>query len=68
MWYLVSSWKLLSDNPQAPLKKSTPPFLLTPPSKNSKIASPPLFANIENFLGPSTLQQEGAGEDTVWNW
>ena len=30
-------------NPQAPLKKSHPPFLLTLPPKNSKIASSPLF-------------------------
>ena len=30
MWYLINSWKLLSEHPQDPLKKSTPPFLLTP--------------------------------------
>ena len=46
---------------QAPLKKSTPPFLLTPPPKSSKSASPPLFANIENFSGPPA---ERGGEDT----
>ena len=31
MRYLINSWKLFSENPHAPLKKSTPTFLLTPP-------------------------------------
>ena len=26
MWYLINSWKLLWENPQATLKKYTPPF------------------------------------------
>ena len=60
MWYLMNSWKLLSENAQATLKKSTPPL-------NSKIASPPLFANIENFTGPS-CRKEGAGVETVLSW
>ena len=34
--------KLLSENPQAPLKKFTPLFLVTPP-KNLEIASRPHF-------------------------
>ena len=51
---LINSWKLLSENPQAPLKKSTPPY------KNSKSACPPpLFANIENSSDP--LLKEGRG-------
>ena len=52
MWYLMNSWKLLSENPQPPLEKSTPHFFLTSFPKNSKIASPLLFANIGNFLDP----------------
>ena len=39
--------------PPPPPEKIHSPFLLTPPiSKNSKSASPPFFANIENFSGP----------------
>ena len=41
MRYLINNWKLLPENPQPP-----------PPLKNSKIASPLLFANIEKFLTP----------------
>ena len=45
-----------------PLKKSNSPFLLTPPLKNSKRTSLPLFAKIENFSAhptPTPLQKEG---------
>ena len=48
-----------------PLKKSTPPFLLTPAHKNSESASPPFFANIENFSGPPS---EKGAEDTELNF
>ena len=39
------------------LKKSTPP-------KNSKSASSPLFANIENFSAHPPSERWGGGEDT----
>ena len=37
-----------------PLKKSNPPFFLTPPPKNSKIVSPPhpLFTDIDKSSAP----------------
>ena len=45
--------KLLSENPQAPLKKSTPPFLVTPP-KNLEITSRPHFLpKLKHFWTPS---------------
>ena len=37
---LINSWKLLSENPQAPVKKSTSPFLLSP-LKIQKVQVPP---------------------------
>ena len=40
-----------------PLKKSTLPFLLTRPCKNSKSASPPLIANIENLSAPTPCKK-----------
>ena len=43
--------QLISENPQPLLKKSTCPFLLTPPPKS------PLFANIEN--PPTPAEREG---------
>ena len=47
-----------------PTEKPTLPFLLTPPLKIQKVsASPPFFANIENFSGPPAE----SGEDTVRN-
>ena len=44
-------WKLRLANPQPPppLKKSTPPFLLTLPPKNWKIASPPFLPTLKDF-------------------
>ena len=52
MWYLINSWKLLSENPQVPTEKiHSLLFTHSPPPENSKIASAPLFTNIENFLG-----------------
>ena len=45
-----------------PLKKSTLPFLLTLPCKNSKSASPPFIANIENLSDPSLPK---GGKDTM---
>ena len=50
MWYSMNSWKLLSENYQASLKKSTPPFLLTYyPPKNSKIEFLP---TLKIFISP----------------
>ena len=50
MWYLINSLKLLSEKPQAHLKKSTSPFLLIPPSlKIQKVQVPYLFDKMENF-------------------
>ena len=53
MWYLINSWKLLSENPQAlaprPLKKSTPPLkiqkvqVLLHFGQHYKFFSPPLL-------------------------
>ena len=53
--------KLISENPQLHLKKFTPPplFLLTPPHKNSKSASPLLFA--KNFQ-PLPPWRKGGGQ------
>ena len=42
MWYLINSWKLLAENPQALLKKSTPPPPL-PPLKIQKLQVPSFF-------------------------
>ena len=50
LWYLINSWKLLAENPQASLNQSTPPFLLTPSLKIQKLQVPP-FPSIENFSG-----------------
>ena len=57
IWSTVENYfqKILSFPP----KKSTPPFLLIPPSKNSKSASLPLFANIGNFSAPSPPCRKG---------
>ena len=49
MWYLMNSWKLLSENPEAPLKKFTPPFLLTTPQKIQKLEPPPFLLTLEMF-------------------
>ena len=46
-WYLISSWKLFSENSQPPPETPLSPFYLHPP-RNSKSTSPLLFANIEN--------------------
>ena len=69
MWYLINSWKLLSENPQAlpPLKKSTHsnwPFLLTPPppkkkKKPSKSASPPPFLQTLKIFQPPSFRKGG---------
>ena len=46
--YLINSWKLLSEKPlPLPWKKNS-----LPPPEDSKSASSPLFANIENFSVP----------------
>ena len=57
MWYLINSWKLLSENPQPPPPEKThSPIFTHSPLKIQKIQkfkmqAPPLFANIENFSG-----------------
>ena len=51
--------KITLGKSSAPLKKPTPPFLLTS-LKIQKLQVPPLFAKIEIFLAqPPTLQKEG---------
>ena len=48
MWYLINSWKLLSENPQPPPEK------IHSPSKNSKSASvPPFLLTMKIFSPPS---------------
>ena len=48
MWYLINSWKLLSENPQSPPEK------IHSPSKNSKSASvPPFLLTMKIFSTPS---------------
>ena len=60
MWYLINSWKLLSENPQPPSEKMySPIFTHCPLPKNSEIASSPVFAKIENVLDPPPLQKGG---------
>ena len=44
----MNSWKLLSENPEAPLKKFTPLFLLTTPPKIQKL-NPPFLLTLELF-------------------
>ena len=62
MWYLINSWKLLSENPQPPSEKiHSPIFTHCPLPKKSETASPPVFAKIENILDPSPLQKGGGG-------
>ena len=62
MSYLINSWKLLSENPQPRPPPPTPPqkknihphpLLLFRPLKIQKVQVAPLFANIEDFSGPS---------------
>ena len=66
MWYLINSWKLLSENPQPPSEKiHSPIFTHCPLPKKSETASPPVFAKIENILDPSPLQKGGEGGHCV---
>ena len=63
MRYLINSCKLLSENLHSPpyQKKIHPcPFFTHSPTKNSKSASPPLFAIIEHFSDPF-CRKEGVG-------
>ena len=56
MRYLINSWKLLSENPQPPTPQKNihpHPLLLFRPLKIQKVQVTPLFANIEDFSGPS---------------
>ena len=46
------------------LKKSAPPFLLTPPLKLLKVRVPPFLPTLKIFSGPPC--RKGRGEDTVW--
>ena len=64
MWYLINSWKLLSEIPQAPNEKIHSLLFTHSPPENSKIASAAHFASIENFLGLPL--QKGGGERTLW--
>ena len=52
MWYLSSSCKLLSENPQDPPEKIQSPLFIHFSPKNSKKCKSPLCANIENFSDP----------------
>ena len=58
--------KIISENPQLPPPpgKIHPPLLNHSPTKNSKSASLPLFANIENFSGPPA--ERGGGHCVVF--
>ena len=56
---LINSGKLLSENPQPPLKKSTPPFLLTPSLKIQKVQVPPFWSTLKIFQTP--LAERGGG-------
>ena len=54
MWYFISSWKLLSQNPQdtpTPQKHIHSPIFTQSPWNIQKCKSP-LFGNIEFFSGP----------------
>ena len=60
MWYLINSWKVLSENPQPPsLKKSKNPL----PPKNSKSVGHPYFSTSKIF---QPLPAERGGR-TLWN-
>ena len=58
MWYLVNSWKLLSENPQAPPEK------LHCPLKTEKVQVPPFLATLKIFEAPLPLLQKGGR--TLW--
>ena len=64
-WWTVENY--FQKIPRPPWKNPLPPPPPLAPPLNSKIASPPLFANIENFTGPS-CRKEGAGVETVLSW
>ena len=51
----------LTKSSASPLKKTTLLSLFTPPLKIQKSASPPFFANTENFSGHTAER----GEDTM---
>ena len=56
MWYLINSWKLLSENPQASLKKTTPTL------KIQKFQVPHFWPTLKLFQAP---RAERVGEDTM---
>ena len=64
MWYLIDSWKLLSENLQPPLKKSTPPFLLTPSLKIQKVQVPSFLQTLYIFQAP--VQKGGDTMAAIW--
>ena len=60
MWYLINSWKVLSENPQPPsLKKSKNPL----PPKNSKSVGHPFFSTSKIFQ-PLPAER---GRRILWN-
>ena len=59
MWYFISSWKLLSQNPQdtpTPQKHIHSPILLNPP-EIFKNASPLFLATLNFFQAPCSKEE-----------
>ena len=72
IWYLINSRKLLSENPQLPLKKSTPPFFTLFPPKTQQVQVHPFVPKLKIFQTPPAergwgwgLGGGGVGGDTV---
>ena len=60
MWYLINSWKLLSENLQAPLEKIHSPPFYHPLPKNSRSASPsPLYLTTLKIFKPLPPAERG---------
>ena len=60
LWYLINSWKLLSENPQPP-----PPWKNQLPPKNSRSASPSFLPTLKIFEPPPPPCRKGVGR-TLW--
>ena len=64
MWYLIKSWKLLSENPQVPTEKiHSLLFTHSPPWKFKNCKCPPFYQHWKFFRSPHRQKGE---ERTLW--